>query len=210
VNDPRFRCLGEPRYIPAATRLAVRQAARFGCCYCGCPIIEYHHIEPYSESKRHLSSNIVALCPNCHRMADKGGPWSQDTVREFKRTPHNTKMTKAKFAVFTPRFKVRLGHWEFQDCDDLLAIGHEVVLRTRRDKNGIVRVSGTLHTPDGEPFALIDENEWQVSLENVWDVEFNAARHLTVRRAARDILEWTSRILRLSCSRRLSGMLGGW
>ncbi|TMQ49007.1 MAG: HNH endonuclease [Candidatus Eisenbacteria bacterium] len=38
----------------------------------GARSIQYHHIEPFSESQSHLFSNIVALCPNCHARSSCG------------------------------------------------------------------------------------------------------------------------------------------
>lgn len=33
--------------IPESIKRQVRQEAKFGCIFCGSPIIEYHHIEEY-------------------------------------------------------------------------------------------------------------------------------------------------------------------
>jgi hypothetical protein len=34
--------------------------------------IDIHHITPWAQCQEHAANNLIALCPNCHRMADKG------------------------------------------------------------------------------------------------------------------------------------------
>src|ERR1700722_11504202 len=34
--------------------------------------LEVHHIEPFRLVHEHRFENLVALCPNCHRRADRG------------------------------------------------------------------------------------------------------------------------------------------
>ncbi|MBJ7903813.1 HNH endonuclease [Streptomyces sp. DSM 110735] len=36
------------------------------------PVIEIAHIRPWSKVKRHEFENLIALCPNCHTLFDKG------------------------------------------------------------------------------------------------------------------------------------------
>lgn len=49
---------------------------RSGCCCeaCGwyCPlVIEVHHVKSVSSGEIGLMDNLVALCPNCHRIVEK-------------------------------------------------------------------------------------------------------------------------------------------
>ena len=34
--------------------------------------VDIHHIVPWSKCKEHNYENLIALCPNCHRLADRG------------------------------------------------------------------------------------------------------------------------------------------
>jgi hypothetical protein len=34
--------------------------------------VDVHHITPWEKCKKHEYENLIALCPNCHRRADKG------------------------------------------------------------------------------------------------------------------------------------------
>lgn len=45
----------------------------FSCCICGQKyFIDVHHIKPRNEGGNHKPSNLVVLCPTCHRAADRG------------------------------------------------------------------------------------------------------------------------------------------
>ena len=51
--------------IAEPTKRIVRQADGFGCCKCGFPIIEYHHIIEDTENP----DEIMLLCPIHHHEA---------------------------------------------------------------------------------------------------------------------------------------------
>ncbi|MFQ5924526.1 MAG: HNH endonuclease [Dehalococcoidia bacterium] len=34
--------------------------------------VDVHHIVPWEECRKHEYENLIALCPNCHRRADRG------------------------------------------------------------------------------------------------------------------------------------------
>ena len=198
-------CGGERRYIPKMTRREVRQRSGFGCSACGCPIIQYHHIVPYRETADNSVENLVALCPNCHEKADEGGAWSREHVRSLQQNPRLERLVH-RIDVSTAPFTVKLGNtsWEMteaaREANRMLTIGGVVVLRARKDPSGLARISGAFHDPGGEPFAVIEDNEWKVAVNKVWDVEFVAARHLTVRLAPRRItlrMEITDEFLHL-------------
>ena len=61
--------------IPAELKRRVLCEAGHRCAIPRCrEIIEVdiHHIVPWSKCKEHNYENLIALCPNCHRLADKG------------------------------------------------------------------------------------------------------------------------------------------
>lgn len=195
----RYRCRGDRRPIPAKTRLAVRQRSGFGCSACACPIIEYHHIVPYHQSADNDAENLIALCPTCHRKADEKGPWSPDYVRSLQMKPGLERLIYG-IDVTPGTFTVKLGNTSFTESERMLTIGGLVVLGAKKEPGGIARVSGIFHDPDGKPFAVIEDNEWRVAVDKVWDVEFVAARHLTVRLAPRHValrMEITDDLLHL-------------
>lgn len=181
AREDSYKCRDENRYIPAEIRRTVRQEATFGCAACGCPIIEYHHIVPFSEITEHATENIVALCPTCQKRADVQGQWSEHLVRTFKQNPHNQDETKDRFIVSTPDFIVKMGWIEFRNCSELIALKNETFLSCDRNPEGIIRVSGKFQAESGLVVAVVEDNEWRVDVKTVWDVEYIAARRLIVR-----------------------------
>jgi hypothetical protein len=60
--------------IPAELRRRVLVEAGHRCAIPSCRYIEVdiHHIVPWAQCQTHEYDNLIALCPNCHRRADRG------------------------------------------------------------------------------------------------------------------------------------------
>lgn len=60
--------------IPNELRRRVLIEAGHRCAIPKCRYIqvEVHHIIPWEQCKEHEYDNLIALCPNCHRRADRG------------------------------------------------------------------------------------------------------------------------------------------
>jgi hypothetical protein len=60
--------------IPAALKRQIFIEAGHRCAIPTCRVtqIEIAHIVPWSEVREHKYENLIALCPNCHTMFDKG------------------------------------------------------------------------------------------------------------------------------------------
>jgi hypothetical protein len=60
--------------IPAEVRRRVLVEAGQRCAIPACRHIEVdiHHIVPWAQRQAHEYENLIALCPNCHRRADRG------------------------------------------------------------------------------------------------------------------------------------------
>jgi hypothetical protein len=195
-----YNCRKENRYIPSGVRRIVRQSANFGCAKCGCPLIEYHHIKPFHEVLSHDPDNMVALCPNCHRRADEGGPWSPQFVDQFRLSPYNKDVLKDKFEIGDSDFSVKCGTLEFPGDGDVIRLQNMTVLTINRNLEGIIRVDSRFFNEQGEMIAYISDNEWGVLIDRIWDVEYASARNLKVWSSSRNImleLEITDQILNI-------------
>lgn len=60
--------------IPAGLkrRVLIEAGHRCGIPTCRFPTTEIAHIEPWAKVKEHKYENLIVLCPNCHKMADRG------------------------------------------------------------------------------------------------------------------------------------------
>jgi hypothetical protein len=60
--------------IPAeiARRVLIEAGHRCAIPTCRYIEVEIHHIVPWADGKTHRYDNLIALCANCHRRADRG------------------------------------------------------------------------------------------------------------------------------------------
>lgn len=63
------------RHIPEKMKKRIYQEANMTCPNCGerdVSTFEIHHIQPFSEVKKHEEKNLILLCSNCHASATAG------------------------------------------------------------------------------------------------------------------------------------------
>jgi hypothetical protein len=82
--------------IPTDIRRRVLVEAGHRCAIPTCRYIEVdvHHIVPWAQSQAHEYDNLIALCPNCHRRADRG-EIDRKSLRLYKL---NLRFTHDKFS----------------------------------------------------------------------------------------------------------------
>ena len=75
--------------IPADIRRKVLVEAGHRCAISTCRHIDVdvHHINSWKESQKHEYENLIALCPNFHRRADRGDI-DRKNLRIYKRNLH--------------------------------------------------------------------------------------------------------------------------
>src|SRR5438876_516481 len=74
--------------VPAAVKRDLRKEGGFGCCVCGLPVYQYHHIVPWRAEHHARPEDMMVLCPNHHDQATKGA-MPEDEQRRYKSSPHN-------------------------------------------------------------------------------------------------------------------------
>ena len=84
--------------IPTEVRRRVLVEAGHRCAIPTCRYIEVdaHHIIPWETCQKHEYENLIALCPNCHRRADKGDI-DRKALRMYKA---NLRFAHDKFSQF--------------------------------------------------------------------------------------------------------------
>lgn len=63
------------RHIPERIKKKIYQEANMTCPNCGerdVSTFEIHHIQPFSEVRKHEEKNLILLCSNCHANATAG------------------------------------------------------------------------------------------------------------------------------------------
>ncbi|SEQ29472.1 HNH endonuclease [Streptomyces radiopugnans] len=172
---------------PVDVKRKLRQHARFGCCRCGIPIYQYHHIIPYSREQHFRVEDMMLLCPLCHDMASKGA-LSEAQQREIQANHFNSRrgLTGGMLHVNQEYCAVLAGGVLLAGEGPLLIANEEPLLSLSPGNDGHLRLSATLYDRLGNLIALIDDNERVSGDAAIWDLEAEH-RKLVVRSAANQV-----------------------
>lgn len=175
-----------PSCPPDVKRL-LRQEAGFGCCRCGFPIYDYHHIVEYSSEHHFRPKDMMLLCPNCHRMASNGA-LSVKQQREFKTNPHNRNVGYAngQLTINQVDFVVSSGGVDFVGGQSILLVDGESLLALGSSQSGSLLLSATLYNNQDQVVAQIIDNEWISSNSDIWDLEAGF-QYMVIRNGIRDL-----------------------
>ncbi|NGO46468.1 HNH endonuclease [Streptomyces sp. YC419] len=169
---------------PSEVKRKLRQHARFGCCRCGLPIYQYHHIIPYSEDQHFRVEDMMLLCPLCHDMATKG-VFSEIQQREMQVSPFNARKGLTGGMLYTRQeyCAVLAGGVLLVGEGPVIVADGEPLLTLTPGTNGHVRFSVNLRDENDALVALIQDNEWISGDATVWDMESDHQK-LVVRSSA--------------------------
>ena len=174
------------RNVPAAVARQLRQEAGFGCCVCGCPILQYHHIIKWAEDQHFRPEDMMVLCPSHHDQATKGA-MPEAEQRKRKANPNNVEQGFANglLAVKQDYCAADLGSVTIVGEGPFLEINGEPVLGfDLGDQN--LEISLKLFDEHDNLLLEIDRNDWVAGDPLPWDIEANW-QTLTIRERARTI-----------------------
>lgn len=171
----------------------VRKRCGFGCVVCGTPIIEYHHMTPWSEVHIHEPDNLTLLCDLHHKEATGNRPLLTDAqVRRANNNPFNLRKgtTKPHMLHFEgTECIVTMGNNTFHGADDTdfvaAAIDGYPFLGFRLE-DGVYLLQFRYHTADNKLALLIHDNELSFAAD-LWDVQWTA-NQLIIREKLREII----------------------
>lgn len=158
------------RYIPNAVKQQLRQEVRFGCPVCGCPILEYHHIIPWSERKHNDPEHMIALCPTHHSQL---GKLSREECYHLKSNPRNTELGILRGELGTEKeiSSFRVGGNTYINTPNVFTYFGQPILGMR-SRNGEVLIHAYLPDDKMWPDLKIVDNDMIVNTNNLWDIEF--------------------------------------
>lgn len=168
------------RNIPEKIKFQLRSEANFGCCKCGSPILDYHHILQWSQVKRHKADDMMVLCPLCHRSIDS---YPVDKQREFKLNPFNKINTPSggEIVAFQQKTIVEIGGLSIIGDGPILSEEGQTFFNYRISEDGAFLISLTLQDPFGKIILIISENEWIRGDLDIFDLEFKAgSKYLSI------------------------------
>lgn len=173
--------------IPRPIKHRLRTEAGFGCCVCGMPFVEYHHIVPWSVEPRHRPEHMMALCPTCHAMATAGA-LSEKEQRDHKANPRNIQrgFADGMLKLTQAECSVAVGDTRLLGSVELLRVDGEPLLALGLDRAKQLEISVAVYDRDDRLLLRVDRNEWATGDAAAWDIEFRF-RYLKLRREDRDV-----------------------
>ena len=168
--------------IPEPVKREVRQKAGFGCCKCGFPIIEYHHIVKDSLKPE----DIMLFCPIHHHEATVGAILEEEQLY-WKAKPYNIQRgyVEGKLKVNQRTPVVNIGTNQFVGDGNFIIVDGENLLSIEINE-GRLELSMKLYDQKDNLVAVIKRNEWISGNPLPWDLE-SKFQWLRIRRKLRDI-----------------------
>ncbi|WP_147307917.1 HNH endonuclease [Fulvimarina endophytica] len=173
---------------PPKVKQQLRQEAGFGCCHCGHPFIQYHHIIPWAEDNHFRPDDMMVLCGQCHHLCTVGAI-TQSDQRKIKAKPRNIvdDLVRGMLYVNTQNLSVNLAGGKAVETPNLINLSGVTVLSAKRDEeHGRILISAMIHDKSGNVVATLRENEWSMAPNAVWDFE-TYPLHSKIRLAPYDI-----------------------
>lgn len=155
--------------IPVDIQRALRQEAWFGCCKCGSPFFEYHHIRGFAVTG-HLAAEMMLLCPGCHYLATVGA-LDEIEQRRLKGLPYNRQKGYARGQLFTKRevLLIDVGSNILAGPDYKLIVEQTPLFSVRHGDRGELLISLSAYDANGTLALAIQDNEWQLGSDSVTD-----------------------------------------
>jgi hypothetical protein len=155
--------------IPESVKRQLRIEACYGCCRCGEPFIQFHHIlgvQQTGDDPKHM----MALCPNCHSIATANAmPIKKQYI--LKKHPHNCAVgsVHGRLWVNQPVLVIQAGWNVLVGPGPKIVVDGEPILALEISEEGELLVSLRLYDADGTLALWIDRNEWIAGPPNMKD-----------------------------------------
>ena len=157
---------------PAGVKRQLRQEAGFGCCFCGLPIYQYHHIVPWAGDHHFRVDDMMLLCPLHHDQATKGA-LTEKQQRQAKANPRNIAdgLATGRLTVNQGYLAVAVGTVLMVGDGPLIAVDGETLVQTTLGTDSNLLLSVRLFDSEDQLVAEVDANEWITGNPLPWDME---------------------------------------
>ena len=174
------------RNTPEPIKRILRRESGFGCCICGNPIIQYHHIIPWEKEQHFRDSDMMCLCPNHHDKASKGA-LTEEEQRKFKAKPFNIQKgwLCGNLEINKNIPVINVGTCQFVGEGDFFIVDKESLL-SLNVLDGQLNITIKLYNKKDDLVLYIDNNEWITGDFFPWDIESDYQK-IKIRHKNRDI-----------------------
>ena len=148
-----------PRTPPDVAR-ELRRRSGFGCCRCGLPVVQYHHIVPWHLEEHFRAADMMTLCPYCHDAATKGA-FNEAAQRKCQAEPHNVRTGYSSGALLVNQtyIAVAFGGTLLVGDGARITIDSVELFRLGVGPDGELALSVELRDSGGVTLAIIDQNK---------------------------------------------------
>jgi hypothetical protein len=157
--------------IPEDVKRRLRQEAGFGCCKCGLPVFQYHHIIPREVEDHNRPEDMMVLCPN-HHWEVTSGAMLEEEQRCYKAQPFNIarRFADGLLKVNQTYCVIAVGSCELINDAAVVLVDGESLLGLSIVEERL-NISVALYDEEDRLLLLIDQNEWLTGDPAVWDIE---------------------------------------
>jgi hypothetical protein len=170
---------------PLPIQKQLRKEANFGCALCGCPVLEYVHILPYSETGGFLPENMIAVCPN-HRIKFDRQELSKPQLLDAKKNPHNRTHPNDAYGIDSNELAVNVGKSRFINTSRILAVDDFDIVTINRENNLYIVLDVNFFDAQNELIAILSENNWTADKSPGWNIDYRYHK-LVIENHARKI-----------------------
>jgi hypothetical protein len=173
---------------PSDVQQILRNEAFFGCCRCGFPVYQYHHIVPYEREEHFRPKDMMILCTRCHEMATKGA-LKEPKQRHFKQFPFNRKhnLAHGKLWVDEEPGTVLLSDISLVGDGCFVSVGGKCLVRLEVGPARNVDLSLSLYDKNDSLLMEVERSEWKTGDPSIWDLESDY-QHVRLRSKPHDVL----------------------
>jgi hypothetical protein len=173
--------------VPLQIQKQLQKETLYGCAICGCPILEYAQIIPYSDTQTFIPENMVSLCPFHHLQYIKGENLSESSLRNAKNNPYNKTHENDSFVIQSQDISVGIGKCKFVNTSRILVIDDFDIISIKRENGKYVVLDINFFDKLNNLIAIVSENSWTAEKSNDWNISYKPGS-LMIQNQIRNIL----------------------
>ena len=173
--------------IPLQIQKQLQKETLYGCAICGCPIVEYAQIVPYSDAQTFIPENMVSLCPFHHLQYRHGDNLSESSLRDAKNNPYNKTHENESFIIRSQDMSVGVGKCKFVNTSRVLVIDDFDIVSIKRENGKYLLLDINFFDKLNNLIAIVSDNTWTAEKSSDWDISYKSGS-LTIQNQTRKIL----------------------
>lgn len=173
---------------PFQIQKQLRRDVSYGCAICGCPILEYAHIVPYTNVQTFLPENMIALCP-FHHIEYDNGEVSVSALYDAKNNPHNKIHERHAFIIQSHDMAINIGKCKFVNTSRILVIDDFDIISIKREDGRYMLLDINFFDKLNNLIAIVSENTWTAEKRRNsrdWSISYKP-KHLTIQNQSKNI-----------------------